>query len=79
MSRRPGSGKLEEAFFPGNLVTEMRRALRQQGRQGRQLLTARAAEEGYQARFGMFLDGWGQASVPASQSAVLLDRWGGGG
>jgi len=77
MSRRPGSGRLEESFFPGNLVTEMRRASRQQGRLGRQGLTARAAEEGYQARWGMFLDGWYQEAVAASQSAVTLSRFSG--
>ena len=77
--RRPGGGRLEERFFPGNLVSEMGEAIRQQGRLGRAALTARAAEEGYQARWGMFLDGWGQASVAANQSAVILNRWGGGG
>ncbi len=79
MSRRPGSGALEEMFFPGNLVQEMQRTVRDQARQGRQLLTARAAEEGYQARWGMFLDGWGQATVAANQTEVALNRWGVGG
>lgn len=76
MSRGPGSGRLEERFFPGNLVSEMGEAIRQQRRLGRRGLTARAAAEGYQARWGMFLDGWYQATVAASQSAVALNRWG---
>lgn len=73
---RPGRGKLEELYFPGNLVTELKRMRRQQGRQGRQLLTTRAATEGYQARFGMFLDGWYQETVAANQTAQILNRFG---
>lgn len=73
--KRPGSGNLEELFFPGNLVTEMGQARKRQNRQGRQVLTARAAEEAYQARFGMFLDGWYQNTVPGNQTAIALNRW----
>lgn len=74
--RKPGSGSLEEQFFPGNLVTEMGRMQKAQGRLGRQALTTGVAVEAYQARWGMFLDGWHQNTVPANQSAVALNRWG---
>lgn len=69
MMKKPGSGALEEMFFPGNLVTGMKALHRQADRQGRQLLETRGTFQ------EMFLDGWYQDTVAASQSAVVLDRW----
>ena len=76
MRRRPLAGShLEEALFPGNVVTEGRRT-RRLARQGqRQALTLTQARANYQARYGMFLDGWFQENVGAGQSGVVLNRW----
>lgn len=76
MRKRPLQGShLEEALYPGNALTEMRRTRRLARRGQRQALTLTQAEAHYQAAFGMFLDGWFQENVAASQSAAVLSRW----
>jgi len=78
-NRRPLEGGTLLADFLGesNLLTRTRKLEQQTEEIGTSLLSAAAAGQVYTRRRGaLMFTGWGQSSVPASQSNVTLSRFG---
>ncbi len=78
-TRRPLEGGTLLADFLGesNLLTRTRKLERRADEMDTVVLSSTAAEQVYTRRRGaLFLAGWGQSSVPASQTNVTLSRFG---
>lgn len=78
-TRRPleGGTLLPDYLGSGNLLSRTRRLEQQTEAISTNMLSSAAAQGSYIRRRGaLFLSGWGQSSVAASQSAAQLGRYG---
>lgn len=78
-TRRPLEGGTLLADFLGesNLLTRTRKLEQRANEMDTVVLSSTAADQVYTRRRGaLFFAGWGQASVPASQTNVILSRFG---